>query len=675
MQTGENIQALQKILDFIRFGSVLLLLIHFYSVCFPSVRELGLSFDLVNRIIYNLSNGFPALGGIIQPKLIVLLLLVISLIGVKGKKDEKLSVQPVLLYLLTGLLFFFCSSFLLQISAPSFTIAGLYTAVTTTGYMLFLTGGTKVSRLLRNRLNGDVFNDFNETFPQEERLIANEYSVNLPTEYKFRGKLRKGWINIQTFRGCIVSGTPGSGKSFWVVRNYITQLVERHFCFFLYDFKSPDLTLILYNHALKHAHKYPVKPCFFVINFDDLSKTHRCNVLYPETMVDLTDATESSRTLMLALNRDWIKKSGDFFVESCILFVTAIFWYLRKYEGGKYCTLPHAIELAQEDYDKLFPVLSLEDSISVLINAFISAYLRGAVEQLEGQIASAKISLARLVSPSLYYVLSGSDFTLDINNPQSPKFVAVGNNPAKQSTYGAVLSLYVERMHKLINRKGQLPCALIYDEYPTLTASVDLISTARSNKIAVLVGIQDMSQLVRDYGKEQAEVIVNICGNIVSGQVLGESAKVLSERIGKINQQKESLSINATDTSISRSTQLDAAVPVSRISNLSSGEFVGAVADTPQQPIKNKVFHCRIINDFEAIRKEEEAYQQLPTIRNINEQTVMENYYQIKKDVRSIIDTEYEKIKNNPALKHLLKKPKNSQPSQSSAPNSQNMSM
>jgi Type IV secretory pathway, VirD4 components len=674
MQTGENIQALQKILDFLRLGSIMLLLIHFYSACFPAVEQLGLSFNLLNRVIYRLSTGFSILSGIYKPKLAVLLLLTISLIGVKGKKDEKLSLQPVLLYIGIGLLFFFSSTLLLKASAPPITIAGLYITLSCAGYMFILTGGTKVSRLLKSRLNDDIFNDLNESFPQEERLISDEYSVNLPTEYTFQGKTRKGWINIQTFRACITAGVPGAGKSFWVVRNYITQLVEKQFCFFLYDFKFPDLTLILYNHALKHAHKYPVKPSFFVINFDDLSRTHRCNVLYPETMLDLTDATESSRTLMLALNRSWIKQSGDFFVESPILFVTAIFWYLKKYEQGRYCTLPHAIELAQEDYDKLFPVLSLEREIEVLINPFISAYLRGAAEQLEGQIASAKISLARLVSPSLYYVLSGSDFTLDINNPQKPKLVAVGNNPAKQSTYGAVLSLYVERMHKLINRKGQRPCALIYDEYPTLTASVDLISTARSNKIAVLVGIQDMSQLVRDYGKEQAEVIVNICGNIVSGQVLGESAKILSERIGKINQQKESLSISSTDTSISKSTQLDSAIPVSRISNLSSGEFVGAVADTPQRPIKNKVFHCRIINDFDAIRKEEETYQQLPIIRSITEQDVMDNYYRIKREIRNIIDTEYEKIKNNPALKHLLKKPKTN-PNQSSQPDLPNMSV
>jgi len=670
MQTGENIQALQKIIDFIRYGSIVLLLIHFYSVCFPAVVEYKLSVDFVNRIVYNLSNGFSALRGINRPKLVVLFLLAVSLLGVKGKKDEKLSVQPICLYIGVGLLFFFASSFLLEITASPSTIAGLYISFTSTGYMLILTGGTKISRLLKNRMDSDIFNDLNETFPQEESLIENQYSLNFPMEYRLQGKTKKGFINFPNiFRGTICSGTPGSGKTFYFFREVLAQLSAKGFCFCLYDLKFPDLSLILYNQILKNVHKYPVPPKFYIINFDDLSKSHRCNVLYPENMVEMTDASDSSRTLMLALNREWLKKIGDFFVDSAINFVTALFWFLRQYENGRYCTLPHAIELSMIDYDELWPVLSMEDSISTLINPFISAYLRNASEQLEGQIASAKIALARLVSPSLYYVLSGSDLTLDINNPQSPKILCLGNNPGKQGTYGAVISLYLERVHKLINKKGQRPCALVYDEYASITASTDfLISTARSNLVAVFLGLQDISQLTRDYGKEQAEVVINICGNIISGQVLGESAKTLSDRIGRINQQKESLSINASDTSVSKSTQLENAVPVSRISNLSSGEFVGTVADTPQQPIKKKAFYCRIINNPESIKIEEENFKPLPIIRNIDEHTLTENFYSIRKDVRRIIDTEMNKIKNNPAFKHLVKKPKNNQTNQPSSP-------
>jgi hypothetical protein len=655
MDTGENIQALRHTLDLIRFGSILVLLIHFYSVCHPAMRQWNLAVPIVDRVIHNLS----ILNGITGAKVISLGLLAISLSGVKGKKNEHLTMGPVLFYILIGLLLFFISSPFLFLDMQEKTIAILYISVTSIGYLSILSGGAKVSRLLHLKLKGDVFNDLNETFPQEERLLTNEDSINLPTQYKLKGKIRRGYINVVSpYRSTIVAGTAGAGKSFFVIRNFLTQMISKQFTFFVYDFKFPDLTRIVYNTALKEAHKYKKQPKLFIINFDDLSRSHRCNAIPPQTMFDITDATESSRTIMLALNREWIKKQGDFFVESPINFVTAIFWYLKKYEGGKYCTLPHAIELAQIEYKKLFPVLSLETEIEVLINPFISAFVNGAMEQLEGQIASAKICLARLVSPQLYYVLSGSDFSLDLNNPESPKLICVGNNPSKQQTYGAVLSLYIERMLKLVNRKGQLKSSLVFDEFPTVFVNnIDnLIATARSNKVATTLCVQDISQLKKDYGKEQADAIMNVAGNIISGQVLGETSKLLSERIGKIMQDRESVSISSNDTSLSKSNQLESAIPPSKISNLSSGEFVGAVADTPAQRIKLKVFAAEIISDREAIKKEEASYKELPVIRTIDNDIIMKNYYEIKRDVRNIIETEMEKIKNHPELKHLTEK-------------------
>ena len=445
-----------------------------------------------------------------------------------------------------------------------------------------------------------------------------------------------------------------------MIRHVITQHLQKGFCMFLYDFKFPDLTLIAYNHALKNMDKYSVPPKLYVINFDDLSRSHRCNLLMPETMLDITDATESSRTIMLALNKQWIQKSGDFFVESPINFITAIFWYLKNYNGGIYCTLPHAIELAQVTYDELFPIMSLEPSCELLLNPFISAYLNSALEQLEGQIASAKIGLARLASPSLYYILSGNDFSLDVNNPDAPKIVCVGNNPSKVQIYGAVISLCTERMLKLVNRKGQLKSSLVFDEFPTIFVNnIDsLIATARSNKVATTLGVQDFSQLRKDYGREQAEVIMNICGNIVSGQVLGDTAKSLSDRIGRIMQERESLSINSNDTSVSKSTQLEAAIPPSRISSLSSGEFVGAVADDPMQKIKYKTFHCEIQNDIEAIHREEAAYQELPVIRHVTPDTIQQNFFRIKADIRRLVDSEMQKIKGSAQYKHMVDKKK-----------------
>jgi hypothetical protein len=391
------------------------------------------------------------------------------------------------------------------------------------------------------------------------------------------------------------------------------------------------LSKIAYNALRQHGGR-----SFYVINFEKIM--HRSNPLEPDSMLDITDAIESARTIMLGLNREWIKKQGDFFVESPINFVTALIWFLKKYDGGKYCTLPHVIELSLVDYKDLFAVLTSEPEIEVLINPFISAWKNEAYEQLEGQIASAKISLARLSSPQLYYVLSGNDFSLDINNPDDPKVVCLANNPQKSQVYGAVLSLYVNRINKLVNRKHQQKCSLIFDEFPTIyfNGIDNLIATARSNKVAVTLGVQDYSQLKKDYGREQAEVIMNIVGNIICGQVTGDTAKQLSERFGKINQQKESVSINSSDTSISRSTQLDYAIPASKIAALSSGEFVGMVSDDPTNKIELKSFHCEIQNDHDRIREEEIDYEDIPSIRGLKPKEVLLNYQRIKQEVKDL---------------------------------------
>jgi hypothetical protein len=500
MQSGENVQALHRILDLTRFISIVLLLLHFYSVCYPAIKTWGLTFSFLDSLVFNLTQNLPFLDGVNKPKLASLILLIVSLIGGKGKKNDKLTLPPILFYIIIGLLLFFISSLFLRLSLPETTSAQLYIVITAIGYLSMLAGGSRMTRLLYLKLGKDIFNDQNETFPQEERLLTNEYSINLPAQYHLKDKSRKSWINIiNPFRGLLVLGTPGAGKTYFVIRHVITQHIQKGFTFFIYDYKFPDLTRIAYNVALKNIDKYPNPPKLYFINFDDLSRSHRCNLLSPESMLDITDATESSRTMMLALNREWIKKTGDFFVESPINFTTAIFWYLKKYENGKYCTLPHSIELAQIEYDKLFPVLSLETEIEVLINPFISAYVNGAMDQLEGQIASAKIGMARLSSPQLYYILSGNDFTLDINNPAQPKIVCAGNNPSKHQIYGAVLSLCVERMLKLVNRKGQLKSSLVFDEFPTIYVNNmdNLIATARSNKVATTLGVQDFPNCER----------------------------------------------------------------------------------------------------------------------------------------------------------------------------------
>ena len=659
MQTGENEQALRKILDMTRFISIIILGIHFYYYCYAAFREWHLVSELSNTILKNiLKTG--VFSNFHKSKLFALGFLMISLIGAKGRKDEKLNYKSAFAYIITGIVLYFISSLFFYLKMEVTQVALIYITTTSIGYLFMLSGGTLLSRIIKSKLNHkDIFNKENETFPQEERLLENEYSINLPARYYLKDKLRNSWVNIiNPFRALMVLGTPGSGKSYFVIRHVITQHIRKGFSMFVYDFKFDDLSKIAYNTWLQYKHLYPVAPQFYVINFDDLSRTHRCNPLEPSAMTDITDAAESARTILLGLNREWIKRQGDFFVESPINFLTAIIWYLRKYKDGEFCTLPHVIELMQADYDSLFTLLRTEKEIEVLINPFVNAYLNDVMEQLEGQIASAKIAMARLSSPQLYYVLSGNDFNLDINNPDEPKIVCMGNNPQKIQIYGAVLSLYVSRLIKQVNKKGKQKSSLIFDEFPTiyLNNMDSLIATARSNKVATCLGIQDFSQLRKDYGREQADVIMNITGNIISGQVTGDTAKQLSDRFGKIMQDRESLSINSGDTSISRSKQLESAVPPSKISSLSSGEFVGMVADDPDCKIELKTFHCELLNDHKLLKKEQENYKDIAVIRKLDNAMVQRNYLQVKQDIQDIIHSEMERLLNDPGLAHLVVK-------------------
>lgn len=659
MQTGENEQALRKILDMTRLISIALLLLHLYYYCYAAFLYWGLVSKLGNALLDNIVHTglFDKLH---RSKLLSLCFLIISLMGAKGRKKEKLDYKTTFICLTTGLITFFISYFLLLLKIKFPHLAIIYITVTCIGFILILTGGTLLSRIITKKLNSkDIFNNENETFPQEERFLENEYSINLPAQYYLKNKLRKSWINIiNPFRGLMVLGTPGSGKSYYVIRHVITQHIQKGFAMFIYDFKFDDLSTIAYNTWLETKALYRVPPKFYSINFDDLSRSHRCNPLVPSAMTDITDSAESARTILLGLNREWVKRQGDFFVESPINFLTAIIWYLRKYKQGQFCTLPHVIELMQVDYDDLFTLLRTEKEIEVLINPFVNAYLNDVMEQLEGQIASAKVAMARLSSPQLYYVLSGNDFTLDINNPEDPKIICMGNNPQKIQIYGAVLSLYVNRLLKLVNQKGKQKSSLVFDEFPTIYLNnIDsVIATARSNKVATCLGIQDFSQLRKDYGREQADVIMNITGNIISGQVSGDTAKQLSERFGKIMQDRESFSINSADISVSRSRQLELAVPVSKISSLSSGEFVGMVADDPNCKIVLKTIHCEILNDHDALQKQISCYKDLPIVRKLNNGIVQSNYLQIKQDIQDIIHCEMDRLISNPELSHMVLK-------------------
>ena len=661
MQQEDDLRALAKIMEFGRAVSIFLLVVHVYVYCYPSITAWNLNLAVMDRILVNFNNTTGIFNCILWSKLLAVLLLAVSCLGTHGVKGEKITWPKIYAALVAGCALFFLNWWLLELPLPHAANTAFYIFTLTAGYLALLMSGLWMSRLYRHNLMEDVFNMENESFMQETRLMENEYSVNLPTRFYYKKRWNNGFVNIvNIFRACMVIGTPGSGKSYAIVNSYIRQLIAKGFAIYIYDYKFDDLSTIAYNSLLKNMDKYEVKPRFYVINFDDPRRSHRCNPINPEFMTDISDAYEASYTIMLNLNRTWIEKQGDFFVESPIILLAAIIWYLKIYKNGIYCTFPHAVELLNKPYSDLFTILTSYPELENYLSPFMDAWKGNAQDQLQGQIASAKIPLTRMISPQLYWVMTGNDFSLDINNPKEPKLLCVGNNPDRQNIYSAALGLYNSRIVKLINKKKQLKCAVIIDELPTIyfRGLDNLIATARSNKVGVLLGFQDFSQLTRDYGEKESKVIQNTVGNIFSGQVVGETAKTLSERFGKVLQQRQSVSINRQDVSTSINTQLDSLIPASKIANLSQGTFVGAVADNFDERIEQKIFHAEIVVDHTKISAEEKAYQKIPVIndfkdRNGNDimmQQIQRNYDQIKADAQAIINEEMRRIKNDPEL-------------------------
>ena len=665
MQNEDDLRGLAKVMEFMRAISILFVVINIYWFCYQSVREWGIDIGVVDRILLGFQRTAGLFSNILWTKLFAVLFLALSCLGTKGVKEQKITWRRIILCGVSGLLLFFGNGWLLALPLPLPADTVLYIATLTAGYICLLMAGLWMSRLLKTDLLEDVFNVENESFMQETELKENEYSVNLRTRFWFRGRAYDGWINlVNPFRATMVLGTPGSGKSYAIINQYIKQTIEKGYSLFLYDFKYPDLSEIAYNHLLAHLDGYKVKPKFYVINFDNPRESHRCNPIHPDFMTDISDAYESAYTIMLNLNRTWISKQGDFFVESPIILLASIIWYLKIYKNGKYCTFPHAIEFLNRKYADIFPILTSYPELENYLSPFMDAWESSAVEQLQGQIASAKIPLSRMISPALYWVMTADDFTLDINNPEEPKILCVGNNPDRQNIYGAALGLYNSRIVKLINKKGMLKSSVIIDELPTIyfKGLDNLIATARSNKVAVCLGFQDFSQLVRDYGDREAKVVMNTVGNIFSGQVVGETAKTLSERFGKVLQKRQSISINRQDVSTSINTQMDALIPPSKISGLTQGMFVGSVSDNFNERIKQKIFHCEIVVDAEKMKREEKAYKPIPVITDFADangndcmkEMVKANYRRIKEEVKQIVADELERIAGDENLKHLL---------------------
>ena len=658
MQTAINKKDLYKNLRHLREAGIFLLLLHSYLFCYGAFRSWGFSTPFTDRFLIGL--GHTPLFKSFQPaRLLALALFLASASTFRQRPPQKKQPRIPLRYSLAGLACYFGAQLVFYFSFGPYFTAILYCAFTFLGYGLLWHAASILIPMYWPDTASDVFNAQNETFPQEQQLLQNEDSINFPTEFKLEGRKLRGWINIDPYRGLLVMGSPGSGKSWFIIRNIIRQHLEKHFAMVVYDFKYDDLSKLTYNYFLKCRATYPVKPEFYLINFDDLPHSHRCNPIHPSILYDMADAADAARTILLGLNRDWIGHQGDFWIESSVSFLTALIWYLKKFAGGKYCTLPHVIELLQVDYPRLFSILRCEPEIENYINPLLNAYLNHVKETLDNQASSLKIAINRLSIPSLYYVLSGDDFSLDIGNPRAPKILCLGNSPRRSGVYGAVISLYLTTIYRLDNQEERQKSSHVYDEMSTIYPYKlhEVLATGRSNKIALTLCVQNIDQLKLGYGATEADVIANLPGSVISGQNTGDTAKALSERIGRIVQPRQSTHTNSKEDSHTESTQLEFAVPISRIAALSPGEFVGLVADNPGHPVTNKAFHARILLDQKKLEAEEHAFHPLPVVSKVSKEDIAQNFTRIRQEIADLVTDELHRMQQKPGLKALIIRP------------------
>lgn len=601
-----------KFYYFIVVTGVVVLLANLYYYAHPFWKSLGWTHEIADSLMVKLRAG-GTFSGPWKTKALAMGLFAISLITRYGKGKK----TPWWLIGAVGAVGF--ALYLLPIKD-----ALLYIISTVAGTAVLWWAFGSVGRNLGGF--NEAKNDRAETFEQNGKLQNTDDSINIPTIYQYHQRLHKGWINVvNPFRATLVLGTPGSGKSYSIYGPFIEQMIAKGYSMFVYDYKYPDLTEVVYNELLQNIGSYKVKPEFCVINFQDPRFSLRCNPINPRYIEDPADTTEIAELVMLNVNKQAVEKE-DFFTLSAKVYLDALIWFLKIYEDGKYCTFPHVIELMAQDYKKVFKILSKYPELEAKIKPFQNALEGNAQDQLQGQIASAQIPLNKFVSKKLYWVLSGDDFSLDINDPEHPKILCVGNDPDRQSIYGTTLALYTSRMFKTINHKHKLKCGVLLDELPTiyLKGIDNLIATARSNKVAIVLGAQDKSQLKRDYGDKESDVIFNTVGNVFSGQVNGRTAEELSKSFGREFRRRESQTQSIESDSVNISFQQEELLPVSTIETLSQGVFFGKVADNNDEKISNKFFCGEIQIDRRKMEEKRRQWHPLPRMTDFGEASIRE---------------------------------------------------
>jgi hypothetical protein len=593
---------------------------------------------------------------LIYSKLSTFLLICLVSVGTLAKKKIDLDPKNHIVYpLCLGLLLFFGSIWLFGIPSG---LAFAYTTWCNLGYMvcslvgavLVCVGMDNISKIIRSGLGKDKWNVEGESFMQQEVRVDTPYSVNIPMQFYFKGKVRDGWINIvNPFRGTLLIGTPGSGKSFGIVNPFIRQMIAKEFCAVVYDFKFPDLGKIAYYHYLLARQRGKCqKHEFHVINLNEPEKSRRTNPWRCDYLRTLADASEGAEGLVEAMKKgDKSGGSDQFFTQSAINFLAACIYFFSKYQGGKYSSFPHVLAFLNHTYEDIFNVLFSEPELVPLLSPFRSAWMSKAFPQLEGQVGTLKIFISRLATKECFWVFSGDDFNLKISDPANPGIVVLANDPNTQNINSASYSIVMNRMTKLINNKGNLPSALIIDEIPTLyTYKIEnLLAVARSNKVAILMGLQELPQFNQHYGKDTAATITSVVGNVLAGSVRNKETLEWLERLfGKSKQIGESLSIDRNKTSTSLQEKLEALIPAGKMAALNTGEMVGLIAADVQENFTGKfdtsAINCKVNLNKKELETEELGYRDLPTYYDFGdkkEEILRQNFMRINKEVDDVI--------------------------------------
>lgn len=591
-------------------------------------------------------------------------LIIVSLVGIGTLAKKNLEADPirhVAIPLSFGLIMLFSSIFFLNRSGEVHGIdifphtnayQLVYVIFSLIGTILTLSAVDNISKFIKSGFGKDKWNIEAESFMQDTKLMESPTSINIPMLFYYKKKINSGFININPFRGVMVLGTPGSGKSFGVINPAIRQLLRKDFTMCLYDFKFPDLGKIAYYHYLLAKQQGRMKDHkFYVINLNDVTKSNRINPLNPAYVRTLAEAQEISTALVEALKKG--DKSGgadQFFTQSAINFLACAVYFLAKYQNGKYSSMPHLMAFLNEGYEEIFNALLTNPELPSLLSPFMSAFRKKAFDQLEGQIGTLKIFISRLATKESFWVFSKDDFNLKISDPKTPAILVLANDPMTQDINSALYALIVNRLVSLINSKGNHPTCIIADEAPTLYIHrvENLIATARSNRVGVILGLQELPQFKQQYGEKTAETISAIMGNVLSGSVRNkQTLEWLQTLFGKVKQTGESLSIDRSKTSVSLSERLDNLIPAGKIASLQTSEMVGLVARDVNNSEKftgeynSSAVHCKINLDMESINREESNYPELPSyydFKGKTEERLFANYKKITNDVKVMVE-------------------------------------